>query len=91
LEHLDEPLPFLKACSKHADRIYIELPDFEANFLNEFRKDTNNPLIYTDEDHISEFPRSEMLQLIEDAGLQLIDSEYRYGNQKHWCKKSKND
>jgi ubiquinone/menaquinone biosynthesis C-methylase UbiE len=86
LEHLDDPEAFLKRYTPFFKFIYIELPDFEKSHLNKYRKDLNLKLIYTDDDHISEFDRDELSTLITKCGLQIITAEYRYGLQKIWCK-----
>jgi SAM-dependent methyltransferase len=86
LEHLDDPVAFLKKYSPFFKYVYIELPDFDYSFLNQYRKDLNLKLIYTDDDHVVEFSREELKTVIEQSGLQIISAEYRYGIQKVWCK-----
>jgi SAM-dependent methyltransferase len=89
LEHLDDPGSFLRKYTPFFKYLYIELPDFEKSFLNQYRKDMGLPLIYTDDDHVSEFGRGELTELIEKCGLQIISAEYVYGLQKIWCKTEK--
>lgn len=86
LEHLDEPKEFLQQFKNYFKRIYIEVPDFDKNYLNHFRKDFNVKLIYTDNDHIWEFDRADLKSLVEEVGLEIYKSEYRFGVQKLWCK-----
>lgn len=86
LEHLEDPVSFLKKYSPFFKYIYIELPDFEYSFLNQYRKDLNLKLIYTDDDHVSEFGREELRTVIEKSDLKIITAEYIYGVQKIWCK-----
>lgn len=90
LEHIDNPQDFLKRFAAFFEYIYIELPDFEASLLNEYRIDIKSKLTYLDNDHIHEFDRHELKQLVETAGLEIVASEFIYGVQKVWCKK-KND
>ena len=87
LEHLDNPLAFLKNFAAYFNRIYIEVPDFQKSYLNQYRKDLGNKLIYTDTDHVSEFDRDELKELIKSCGLKIINAEYIFGLQKVWCKK----
>ena len=86
LEHLDDPGSFIKQYAPFFKFIYIELPDFDKTLLNHYRKNMNMPLIYTDGDHISEFDRVELKELIEKCDLQIVSAEYIYGLQKIWCK-----
>ncbi len=86
LEHLDNPSEFIGKFSKFFEYVYIELPDFDKNYLNHYRKDLNLSLIYTDTDHVSEFDRFDMVRLIEDNNLSVIHAHYIHGFQKLWCK-----
>ena len=85
LEHLDKPKEFLASFARHFKLIYIELPDFNKTYLNLYRQKTENDLVYTDTDHISEFDRFELSELISECGLKIIDEEYIFGIQKIWC------
>jgi len=86
LEHLDEPKKFLLDFKNYFSKIYIELPDFERYYLNNYRKDLKLPLIYSDTDHINEFDRDDIFNMLTECGLTIEKSEYRYGLQKLWCK-----
>lgn len=86
LEHLDSPLPFLENFKKFFHFIYIEVPDFERTHLNLYRKILNSDLIYSDNDHIWEFDRIGIKNLIQESNLEIIDEEFRFGVQKFWCK-----
>lgn len=90
LEHLDEPKAFIEMFKDFFDYIYIELPDFERDYINEYRKILNSELIYSDADHITEFDRDDLLSMLKHNGVVPIRSEYRYGIQRHWCKVEKN-
>tara|TARA_R110002049_G_scaffold294250_3_gene480789 strand:- start:2943 stop:3674 length:732 start_codon:yes stop_codon:yes gene_type:complete len=85
LEHLDNPLQFLKEHVSHFKLVYIELPDFDKSLLNHYRKQFNNDLIYSDNDHISEFDRDELEKLIQNSGLQILESMHIFGVHKYWC------
>lgn len=87
LEHLDDPKEFLKKFKDNFNSIYIEVPDFERSYLNQYRKDVGAKLIYSDDDHISEFDRDELKDLLTTCGLDVIKEEYRYGLIKFWCKR----
>ncbi|RYF96623.1 MAG: class I SAM-dependent methyltransferase, partial [Chitinophagaceae bacterium] len=60
LEHLDNPQSFLDTFKGFFRYIYIELPDFDKSYHNHYRKDLNLQLVYTDDDHVSEFDRDEL-------------------------------
>lgn len=85
LEHLDNPKDFLIKFKNRFDFIYIELPDFDKTYLNTYRKDLNLDLNYTDDDHISEFDRTELINLLQDCNLTIIENEHRFGIQRFWC------
>jgi SAM-dependent methyltransferase len=86
LEHIDDPQLFLKALKDISTYFYIEVPDFEATHLNLYRQKIDTDLIYTDADHVSEFDRHELQELIGQCDLQIIKSEFRFGVMKFWCK-----
>jgi trans-aconitate methyltransferase len=86
LEHLDNPAQFVESFKNKFSYIYIEVPDFEKNYLNLYRQNLGISLIYSDNDHVFEFDRDEIAQLIAGANLEIISSEFRYGVQKYWCK-----
>ena len=85
LEHLDDPEVFLKWICPRFKYVYIEVPDFDKTYSQHYRKMLNSKLIYTDNDHVSEFDRDEIIKIITACKLQIQDSEYRYGVQKYWC------
>lgn len=88
LEHIEDPKKIILDCRPFITYMYIELPDFDKSYLNHYRIDLESDLIYTDIDHITEFDRFEMKTLISECGFSLIESEYRFGVQRHWCKKN---
>lgn len=86
LEHLDNPKAFLSDFKDHFELIYIELPDFDRNYLNHYRQKMNLSLIYSDDDHITEFDRIELNNLLQECNIEVFKAEYKYGVQKLWCK-----
>ena len=54
-------------------------------YLNHYRKDQQLDLIYTDDDHITEFDRDELKALLQECNMKIIKEDYRYGVQKIWC------
>lgn len=89
LEHLDNPEKFLLKYKNYFNRIYIEVPDFDRYYLNHYRKDLALNLIYSDDDHISEFDRYELKELLNHCGLKILKEEYIFGMQKIWCEVNK--
>jgi SAM-dependent methyltransferase len=86
-EHLNDPHELLINFKGYFKFIYIEVPDFDRNYLNHYRKDLKLDLIYSDNDHIWEFDRDELSKLLRECGIQIIKSEYRYGVQKLCCER----
>jgi hypothetical protein len=86
LEHLDEPKNFLTDFKNYFKRIYIEVPDFDWTYLNHYRRDFNVSLIYSDQDHISEFDRDELKSLLHECNIEIIKEEFKFGVQRYWCK-----
>jgi SAM-dependent methyltransferase len=89
LEHLDNPREFMNAFKNYFRFIYIELPDFDKSFLNHYRKDLNMKLNYTDDDHVSEFDRDELENLLAECHIEIVESVYKFGIQQLWCKVKK--
>lgn len=87
LEHIENPKEFLEKCIPYTKKIFIELPDYDKTYLNYYRAAIKNELNYSDVDHIWEFDREELFLLINDVGLKVIDSEFKYGVIKIWCEK----
>lgn len=91
LEHLDDPRRFILDFKSWFRYIYVELPDFDATYLNDFRRDLGVDLIYTDNDHISEFDRDDLRSLLEECGIRIVEAEYRHGVQRLWCEVNPSD
>jgi len=85
LEHLDNPKDFLINFKNYFKQIYIELPDFDRVHLNHYRKDLGVSLIYSDDDHVTEFDRDELKTLLNECNIKIVKEEYRFGVQKLWC------
>lgn len=85
LEHLDDRKSFLEKLKKHFKYVYIEVPDFDKTYLNHYRKDIGEKLIYTDNDHVIEFGREDLHQLLMECKINIVASEYRFGIQRLWC------
>jgi SAM-dependent methyltransferase len=84
LEHIDRPEEFLASLKGHFERIYIEVPDFDCNTLNQVRLKRGRDLIYTDEDHVAEFDRDEVEHILGSVGLDVLDREFRFGVMRYW-------
>jgi hypothetical protein len=85
LEHLDNPKDFLLEFKDRFKYIYVEVPDFDRYHLNHYRKDLNMSLIYSDDDHVYEFDRFELNELLAESGLKVLESQYIFGVQRLWC------
>ncbi|PBQ32563.1 hypothetical protein CNR22_12540 [Sphingobacteriaceae bacterium] len=87
LEHIEDPEKMILCIKPFINYMYIEVPDFDKTYMNHYRQDLHLDLIYTDADHITEFDRVEMKALIKTCGFSVLESEYEFGLQRHWCKK----
>lgn len=86
IEHLDNPIDFLKKNKNYFKLIYVEVPDFDNVYLNKYREKFNLNLIYSDNDHVVEYTREDLMDIFKSIKLDIVSSEYRYGVQKYWCK-----
>ena len=85
LEHLDHPEAFLSQFSADFSFVYIEVPDFEGSPHNLLRVQLGLELSYADADHITEFGRVELEDVVRDAGLRVVSVERIHGVQRLWC------
>ena len=85
LEHLEEPSAVLRDVVRLCKFVYVEVPDFESQTSNEFRRLLGRPLIFSDLDHIWEFDRREITELLEGAGLVVLETDHRLGMLRLWC------
>lgn len=88
LEHIDNPVSFLRAYIPYSKYIYIEVPDYEKSYHNVFRKDVGAVLQFTDNDHISEFDREEIEQIFDELYLVILRKEFRHGVMRYFLKSS---
>ena len=79
IEHLENPLNFLKKLKKFKSNIYLEVPDIENDNLNSVKKKINFYLNYTDNDHIYEFDRNYLINKLKKNNFIIIDEEYKNG------------
>ena len=86
IEHLDAPADLLELVRRRARHVYIEVPDFERNYLNQYRLACGSQLIYADEDHVWEFDRNEVRTLIAASGLEILEEDCRFGVVRVWCR-----
>ncbi len=86
LEHLDNPKEFLMKFNGYFQCIYIEVPDFDRYYLNHYRKDLGLKLIYSDDDHVSEFDRDELKIILTECRIEITKEEYKHGVQRLWCR-----
>lgn len=91
LEHIDDPQNFLNDISHISKNFFTEVPDYEANHLNLFRKQVNSDLVYSDADHVSEFDRKELVEILAGAGLEVLKEQFILGVMKFWCVSSKSN
>jgi len=87
LEHLDEPYNLLNEFKEYFDYIYIEVPDFESSYFSIVKEKFNMQINYTDEDHIYEFDRDGMSELLNSLNLQILHSEFRNGVMRYWIQR----
>ena len=85
LEHLDDAEAFLSQFSAGFASVYIEVPDYEGSPHNLLCEQLGLDLSYADADHISEFGRAELEDLVQGAGLRIVDVELIHGVQRLWC------
>ena len=90
IEHIDEPEPFLAKLIDKAKTFYIEVPDFESNYLNAYREKIGTDLVYSDADHVSEFRRDDLFAMFKRLDLQVLSSEFRGSVMKFWLASKKN-
>ena len=79
IEHLENPFTFLKFLKKFNTPIYIEVPDFENDNLNQVKKILNFDLRYTDADHIYEFDRFALIKKLKLMKFKIINQIYKNG------------
>ena len=88
LEHFEDPSAILRGVVELCSFVYVEVPDVESQMSNEFRRLLGRPLIFSDLDHIWEFDRQEITELLEGAGLIVLETDHRLGMLRLWCSSS---
>ena len=79
IEHLEFPFSFLNYIKKFKSKIYIEVPDFEHDNLNQVKKKIKYNLNYSDDDHIYEFDRYTLKKKLTDHKFIILDENYQHG------------
>ena len=85
IEHLDNPCEILRRCRRNAAALYVEVPDFECSLTNLYRVDLRRSIIYTDNDHVREFDRSEVRALLQESGWAVASEDHRHGVLRFWA------
>ena len=85
IEHLDDPRPLLQAAARACRSVYVEVPDFERSLSNAYRHLLGSDLIYSDPDHVWEFDRRELRELVADCGLRVAEEQTSHGVIRMWC------
>lgn len=86
IEHLDDPRSLLESARQRCRQLYIEVPDFDRTYHNQYRLLLGSTLNYSDADHIWEFDRQELRSLVQDCGLEVVEEERRFGVIRLWCR-----
>jgi SAM-dependent methyltransferase len=89
LEHLNNPLTFLKKIKSRFTKIYIEIPDNDSDQRSHTRHQLKVDTFYNDSDHIYEFTRNTFENLLKNSRLQIIKKNYKFGVMKYWVKNKK--
>ena len=84
IEHLSKPSEFLLGFKKYCKRIYIEVPDFDNSFINIIRQIIGLTPYFNDPEHVYEFSREEIEDIIIKADMRILDCEFRYGVMRYW-------
>lgn len=78
LEHIDDPVSFLKDVAGITSRLIVEVPDLEGDHLNIARRALNTKL-YSDDDHIREYTAKGLTAELNAAGWNVKHIEHRRG------------
>jgi len=70
LEHIENPIDFLKTMGKTTNRIHIEVPDLSSDPLNYIRVKLDLP-VYKDDDHVIEMSLDFLSSLIQDSNFSV--------------------
>ena len=86
VEHLDDPSDFLRKSKKLFKLIFFEVPDSDQSEHSYLRVLNGLDPIYSDDDHIWEFKRVDILKIFENLELEIIEHEYIHGVMRFWLK-----
>jgi SAM-dependent methyltransferase len=86
LEHLDEPVQFLKNYLGRFEKIFIEVPDNDQDEHSHLRVACGLKPLFNDADHIWEFRRDDMLLIFKTLKLTILESDYSYGVMRFWLR-----
>jgi SAM-dependent methyltransferase len=78
LEHVEDRKSLLTEMKSKARKIHIEVPDFSSDPLNYVRSILSLP-VHKDDDHVVEFTRESLMELIHGVDLQIEKLEVRDG------------
>ena len=79
LEHIDDPREFLIKLKQSSKFIFIEVPDFESNILNIVKKKLSLGINYTDDDHVFEYDRLFIENLLKKINLNILHTDFKHG------------
>jgi SAM-dependent methyltransferase len=79
LEHIEDPSRLLRVVRAIAERLIIEVPDFDADALNLVRRATGSRW-YTDDDHVREYTVATLQEHLRGAGWRIEHCEQRGGS-----------
>lgn len=84
LEHIDEPVEFLKSLS--VQTLIVEVPDFDSDILNYVRADLGVEF-YSDADHVCEYTEALLRGHLERSEWKVIELRRSGGTISAWCER----
>ena len=79
IEHIEDLESFFLKLKNKSKYVFIEVPDFESDILNIFRKINKIGINYTDDDHVYEFDRDYLFNLFDQLSFNVSNWEARHG------------
>ena len=70
--------------ASHEERFHVV--DLRSGEVESVRVARGRSLVYTDADHVAEFDREGLEALFTEAGLEVVDSEFRWGVMRYWVR-----
>lgn len=87
LEHIEDAYTLLESLSTAFVWCYIEVPDIvDSDPLVGIKIEYGVGVTYSDDDHVCEFTRSSIEELISRSGWMIVDREYLGSVSRFWCK-----